>query len=254
MTKEVPTDPPEDENENHLPPVNDDGEKLDGDQEKDDQTRAGLNFGSISVLIPPSKAGNSRSRDELFAELQSYLEFAANRHMDRSLKHKAGASDIVQESFIQIIENFDKFRGTTSAELRGWINKIVANEMNGVRRKFRTAKRDFTQEKQIDPKSSTSPGNVPADGNLTPSSDAMQAERKQKFHETLEMLSDEHAEVIRLRNIERLAFKEIGDKMGRTENAVSKLWYRAILQFEEKLKGQTAFQDDFSNEPKSDEP
>ncbi len=221
----------------------------DGQQDSDVDREAipdqpDLNFGSISMLIPPVKAGDPEARDQLLRELQRYLEATANKHMDPTLKHKTGASDIVQQSFIQIIENFDKFRGHSSAELRGWINTIVANEMNGIRRKFRTAKRDFTQEKQIEAKSSTSPGNMPSDGRMTPSSAAIQAERQKKFHETLGQLSDEHAEVIRLRNIERLPFKEIGQRMGRSENAVSKLWYRAILQFEEKLRAQDVFRDD----------
>ena len=203
-----------------------------------------VSFGSISMLIPPVKAGDPSARDQLLRELQGYLEATARKHLDPTIKHKAGASDIVQQSFIQIIENFEKFRGQTSAELRGWINTIVVNEMNGVRRKFRTAKRDVTQEKPIQSKSSTSPGNVPSDASLTPSSAAIQAERQRKFHETLELLSAEHAEVIRLRNIDRLPFKTIGQRMGRSENAVSKLWYRAILQFEEKLRGQDVFQDE----------
>ena len=212
----------------------------------------GVNFESISMLIPPSKEGDSDARNQLLGELQEYLLRVAKRHMDPTLTHKAGASDIVQLSLIQIIENFDKFRGSSSAELRGWINTIVANEMNGLRRKFRTAKRDFTQEKHIEPRSSTSPGNVPPDAHLTPSSAAMHEERRAKFHETLDQLSEEHAQVIRLRNIERLPFKEIGEIMDRSENAVSKLWYRAILQFEERLRGQSVFIDDFDSPDSGD--
>ena len=64
----------------------------------------------------------------------------------------------------------------------------------------------------------------------------MAKERIDRFHTALRKLSKDHAEVIRLRNIERLTFKEIGEKMGRSEDAVSKLWYRAILNFEEKFK------------------
>lgn len=216
-------------------------------EDPETDSREPVNYASISMLIPPTKQGDAEAREQLLRELQGYLEMIARKHQDPSLTHKAGVSDIVQLSLIQIVENFEKFRGSSSAELRGWINTIVANEMNGVRRKFRTAKRDFTQETTIEPRTSTSPGNVPSDGHLTPSSAAMQAERKAKFHEALDQLSDEHAQVIRLRNIERMAFKEIGDIMGRSENAVSKLWYRAILQFEEKLRGQSVFIDDFDS-------
>lgn len=203
-----------------------------------------VNFGSISILIPATKAGDADSRNQLLRELQGYLEYAANLVWDRSLGNKVGRSDVIQQSFIQIIKNFESFRGNTSAELRAWIKIIVANEMNGIRRKFHTDKRDVKQERPIDDRDSTSPGIVPSDAHLTPSSEAMMKERKDKFYATLQLLSEEHAEVIRLRNIEQLPFSEIGQIMGRSENAASKLWYRAILEFEKRLKGQAFFDED----------
>ena len=64
----------------------------------------------------------------------------------------------------------------------------------------------------------------------------MAAERVKLFHEILKELSPEHAEIIRLRNLEQLPFKVIGERMERSEDAANKLWYRAMVKFEEKLK------------------
>ena len=106
-----------------------------------------VDHGSISLLIPPTRNGDPKAREELMRELKSYLESTAKRHMDYQLQSKTGSSDIVQQSFLQIIEKFEQFRGQNSRELRGWIETIVINEIGRTRRKFHTAKRDAKREK-----------------------------------------------------------------------------------------------------------
>ncbi len=200
-----------------------------------------FDMGSISFLIPASREGEPEAREKLFSELRSYLESVADRNIDQGLKRKAGSSDIVQSSFMRILEKFDQFQGTTSVELKAWIKTIVVNEINGVRRSYKTDKRDKDREVSISPANSTSPGLHPVDRNLTPSSRALKAEQNKKFHEILGQLSRSDAEVIRLRNVEMLSFNEIGKRMNRSEQAASQLWYRAILKFEEKLRASGEF-------------
>lgn len=156
--------------------------------------------------------------------------------MDSNLQQKIGTSDIVQNSLIKLVERFEQFQGDSSIEFRGWLKRIVVNEINSKRRAFATKMRDAGREVGIEPQLTGQFGSQPPDEQPTPSSQAMAKERIDRFHTALGKLSKDHAEVIRLRNIERLTFKEIGEKMGRSEDAVSKLWYRAILNFEEKFK------------------
>ena len=161
--------------------------------------------------------------------------------MDSTLRNKVGCSDIVQNALVKVVEHFEQFKGETSIEFRGWLKRIVVNEIHSTRRVFHAEKRDVARERPIDLTASRVSDQSPADVQLTPSSQALAKERMEKFHEVLEQLSPDHAEVIRLRNIQRLAFKEIAELMNRSEDAVSKLWYRAILNFEEKLKIATEF-------------
>ena len=193
-----------------------------------------VDLNSVSVLIPKSKQGDREARQQLLEQIQSYLETVANQRMDGTLKQKIGTSDIVQLSFLRVIESFGDFRGTTAAEFHGWLKTIVTNEIHNTRRTYRAQKRDMAREKNV-------ADHPYPDANLTPSSEAMQAERVELFHKILSELSDEHAEVIRLRNIQQLPFKEIGEKMNRSEDAVSKLWQRAMLKFEERLSNNGNF-------------
>jgi len=108
--------------------------------------------------------------------------------------------------------------------------------MGKMRRAYRAEKRDVGREKRLDVQTET--GGVPAppfDANLTPSSQAIAAERVENFHEVMKLLPDDYARVIRLRSIEQLSFNDIAEQMNRSHDSVTKLWYRAVLKFEELL-------------------
>ena len=196
-----------------------------------------LDLQSISQLIPRSRDGDSAAQNELLAQMQDYLNMMAKRHMDPSLQRKIGPSDIVQQSLAQVIQHFDDFRGGTAAEFRAWLKVIVVNELAKTRRAWRTQKRDLGREQALErPGFSGGVEGMPADTTRTPSSEAIAAERIENFHAVLGQLSDDYATVIRLRSIQRMSFREIADQMGRSHDSVTKLWYRAVLKFEELLR------------------
>ncbi len=201
-----------------------------------------LDYDSISVLIPRSRDGDAAAQQELLVQMQEYLNLMANQHMDPALQRKVGPSDVVQQTLTQVIQHFDEFRGGTAAEFRGWLKAIVVNEMHRIRRTYRTGKRNIGREQPLDPPVSgvTNPY-APADGHPTPSSEAITAEQIANFHQILEQLPDDYADVIRLRSIERLSFREIAESMDRSHDSVTKLWYRAVLKFEELLKASGGF-------------
>ena len=204
-----------------------------------------VDLGSISLLIPQSKSGVKQAREELFTELKGYLDIVADRNLGIGARQKVGASDIVQSSFIRIIENFEDFRGETSAELKAWIKTIVKNEIHRVNRTYSTEKRDTKREVSISPKKddsfATANSPVPIDDEATPSSGALKNEQRRRVHDILSQMKPEQAEVIRLRNIESLSYREIGKKMDRSEKSASQLWYRAMVNFEKKLRDSEGF-------------
>ena len=193
-------------------------------------------YQSISVLIQPSREGDSDAQANLLAHLQDYVRLMAEQNLEPSLRQKAGYSDIAQEAMTRVIENFDQFNGDTGAEFRGWLKAIVINEINRLRRTYRTAKRDIGREREMESDRPSIGRFIPSDANPTPSSDAIAREQVAKFDEILSELSEDYAMVIRLRGIEKLSFKEVAQRMQKSHDSVTKLWYRAILKLEEKLQ------------------
>ncbi len=69
----------------------------------------------------------------------------------------------------------------------------------------------------------------------SPSTFAVRNENELRLIEAIEKLSPDYRQVIELRNFERLPFGEVGLKMGRSEDAAGKLWFRAIQKLREEL-------------------
>ncbi|MBX7106066.1 MAG: sigma-70 family RNA polymerase sigma factor, partial [Gemmataceae bacterium] len=165
-------------------------------------------------------------------ECRNYLLLIANQEMDPKLKAKAGASDIVQQTFLEAQRDFAGFRGDSEPELRLWLRRLLLNNVANFRRHWvETGKRRADREVAID-----AGGVAPADPGPTPSREMMADERTRAVHAALDRLPEDYAQVLRLRYIEELPFEEIATRMGRTANAVRKLWARAVEKLEEELE------------------
>ena len=192
-----------------------------------------MDLNSVSSLF--HRLDEPKVRENLLEMMQGYLQVVATNNLEDSLKQKVGTSDIVQQSFLRVIEHFGQFKGTTTPQFKAWLKKVVINEIHKARRGFYTHKRDVSKEKSLDATLENHATNLP-DKFQTPSSGAIAAERIEIFHRILATMSPDDATVIRLRSIDGLAFREVADRMNRTEESTAKLWYRAVLKFEEKLK------------------
>lgn len=192
---------------------------------------------TVRLLVEQARDGDTAAKSELASQVQSYLSMMADRKLNPVIRSNVNPSDIVQHTLIRMVDGIDNFRGTTRAEFFGWLNTIVQNESARANRHYRSQKRDVTRERSIaQPDSGSFFFVEPSDGQPTPQTSALSQERIQLLYELLKRLPEDYAEVIRLRNLEQLSFREIGDRMDRSEAAANKLWNRAIAKFEAELE------------------
>ena len=191
---------------------------------------------SISGLLPGAVRGDREAQSELFSQLQSYFLIMARHQLEPELRARINPSDIVQESLAKATKALPDFRGTSEPEIRAWLKQIVGNEVKEQRRKHRLQKRDIGREAK--PDTNDQSRNVGLDimaQSRTPQSRAMVEEELQILRSNLSHLTPDYEQVIRLRSLERKSFSEIGELMDRSPEAVSKLWYRAILALQKKM-------------------
>jgi RNA polymerase sigma-70 factor (ECF subfamily) len=111
------------------------------------------------------------------------------------------------------------------------------NAADFVRHYRGTAKRAAGREIPFrDPADSHSPGAAePAAQQPTPSQEFLLLDTELRVSAALSELPADYQEVIVLRNLERLSFNEVAERMERTRPAVQMLWMRAIRKLEETM-------------------
>jgi len=106
--------------------------------------------GDVSRLIAAARGNQPRAVDDLLALYHNYLNLIARTSLDRGLRAKADPSDMVQETMLNAHANFGQFQGKTEAELIAWLRQILARQVAGLARRFRTGARKTTRELSFD--------------------------------------------------------------------------------------------------------
>ncbi len=143
----------------------------------------------------------------------------------RILRRKEDAEDVLQETFLTVIEKLDKFDGRSS--FFTWIYRIATNAALMRLRK----KKVVFQELNDDPDFQESiESRVFVDWSQDPSINVFDEEVKKKLDEAINKLSDIYRSVFVLRDIEGLSIKETSEILGITEENV-KIRLRRARQF-----------------------
>lgn len=190
-----------------------------------------IDIASMSQLVIAAKEGDVGAHNEICRQVQSRLDQMANHHLDAKLRRKLNPSDIVQATLTRMVQGFDDFRGSSSAEFYGWLNTILKNEVNSTRRNFQRQRRDIRRETEP---ASGIVGNQRANDEM-PDQQLRTQEKMARFREVIDRLSPDQAQVIQLRSIQELPFEEVAQQMDRSINAVSKLWGRALVSLQQEL-------------------
>jgi RNA polymerase sigma-70 factor (ECF subfamily) len=188
--------------------------------------------------LPEARAGSREALGQLLEACRGYLLRIANQGLGADLQAKGGASDLVQETFLEAHRDFARFQGTTEAELLAWLRCLLLNNVANFARSYRaTDKRQVDREVPLEGGDSShicGPGFV-ADM-PTPSMEAMAREKAEAVAQALERLPEDYRRVITLRNQERREFEEIGRLMQRSTDAARRLWSRAIERLQHELE------------------
>ncbi len=189
----------------------------------------------MNVLLSEARNGSAAARSRLMADLKRYLDFVANRQFDPTLQAKMGPSDIVQESMMRAVDNLDQFRGQTVEEFRGWVRQILINEARQMKRDLRAQKRNVDRERRLVDSQSKDIQAVLIDSLPTPGTNAAAEEQAVVIRAALQLLEEEHQQIIRWRNWEGLSFEEIANRLGVSVSTASRKWCQALVAFKEQM-------------------
>jgi RNA polymerase sigma-70 factor, ECF subfamily len=170
---------------------------------------------------------------------RSWLGLLARLQVEPRFRAKFDASDIVQQTLLEAVRDWPKFRGGTEAELAAWLRQILAHVLlREVRRYCGARRRDLGREVSLEEalaESSRRLGAALAAPGSSPSERAGRHELELRLADALARLPADYAEIILLRNVEGLSHEEAAGRMGRGAGAVRMLWVRALARLRQEL-------------------
>ena len=180
----------------------------------------------------------AQGEDDAFARLFERHAPALRRRIRRLLPSNVGrkvsASDILQEARIVAFRRLGEFEVRETGSIRQWLDRIATLKLKeAIKRHVKAAKRDVRRE--------VTRGNRPDTDYLpgrfaSPSQAAIAAETRANIQRALEALPEDYRVVLRLAREEQLKLREVAERMGRSREAVKKLYARALSRFAEALE------------------
>jgi RNA polymerase sigma-70 factor (ECF subfamily) len=114
-----------------------------------------------------------------------------------------------------------------------WLSRIVENRLRDNVDKLHAGKRDIRKEVRLDDQEQTTgSGLVRTAGPIdvtTPSVIMSRKEEMDKLEKAIDALKPEYREVIVLKRLEGLSYKEIGERLGKSADAIGMLLSRAMV-------------------------
>jgi len=192
----------------------------------------------VEHLLASARSGSAEALGEALEACRGYLLSIAQRELDPKLRPKGGASDLVQDTFLKAHLHFDRFDGTAEAELLAWLRELLLNNLRDFRRLYvETIKRQVGREIPLAPgTAATGAQGLEAD-EPSPSGLAMLGEDALQLDKVLQQLPADYRQILELRYREGLPFDEIASRLHRSQNAVRKLWSRAVLRLQAEWDG-----------------
>lgn len=191
-------------------------------------------------LLARARGGDDAAREELFSRCREYVHLLARTQVETWMRAKVDASDLVQQTMLEAHRGFREFQGGTEAEWLAWLRQILTHNAQDFVRRYRlTDKRAVDREVSLNaplPNFSSCFHAEPADRRQeTPSQVLSRHEQEIALANAIARLSPDHQEVILLRNLQRLPFEAVAERMHRSRPAAQMLWMRAIQHLERLL-------------------
>jgi RNA polymerase sigma-70 factor (ECF subfamily) len=190
-------------------------------------------------LLKLARGGDELARGELLELYRPYLRLLARLKTHRLLQAKLDDSDLVQDTCLSAHRDFAHFRGASEHEFTAWLREIMAHTAANLTRDHRRQRRDIRLERRMHDvlnQSSQMLERAIASPDSSPSQRAERRERAVLLANALSDMPADYREVLVLRELEGKSLQEAAGAMGRTPNAVQKLWARALVELRRRMQ------------------
>ncbi len=175
-----------------------------------------------ALLLQRARSGDGGALAWLIASYQERLLTRIRLMMGPDARECVESGDVLQSVFSEAVHAFpENFPGDEQRFLR-WLTKIARNHIvDEVRRRREESLEVLSTELRGEESSVTSHLST--------------EEAVQRLVEAIAELDEDRRQVVELRGLEKWRWKAIADALGRSEEAVRKLYHRTLLELGERL-------------------
>lgn len=184
-------------------------------------------------LIRRLRGGDQTAAAALFDRHLPSMRAKARRRLPAALRAKVGESDVVQDAYVAAFACLGEFRDQGPGSFGRWLRRILDRKIaDEVRRHVGAEKRDVRREQPLPTSADVAP---PAAGFRSLASEVVAAEDDARLRAAIEHLPSDYRAAIRWVHEENLPLIEAGARMGRSADAVRKLYGRALALLADRL-------------------
>lgn len=180
-------------------------------------------------LVRQVQKGDRQALDALFKRYAARVLQIVRCRLGVGLRARLESQDIVQEAFLRALKDFQKFEIRHEGAFLHWISKLVTNVIRDRNDYFHAQKRAMSKDQplsQARADASHATADIPGP-DKTPSQFLVLDEDFQRLLAAMDLLNADSREAVVQRDLEGLSFAEIGELLGRSDDAARMLYARA---------------------------
>ncbi len=183
-------------------------------------------------LVALAQDGGESALNQLCKVYGARVLWIVRLRMGAELRSKLESMDLVQDVLMSALKDLGTFKYKTEGDFLRWLSRIAENRLRNQLQRLHANKRDIRKEVRLNGYRPTVEDSfvaaLDAVDTTTPSAIMSKREELDKLAKAIDVLKPEYRQVIVLTKIEGLSYKEIGDRLGKSSEAVRKLVSRAL--------------------------
>lgn len=186
-------------------------------------------------LVTLAQQGDRTAAEKLFSIYAERVLRIVRLRMGGELRQRMESADLVQEVLLSALQDMDHFENHRDGDLLRWLAKIAERRISDNLRMMHAHKRDARREVRYDESSKMrslyefAPSPKLA-RTTTPSVIAARSEDLDRLERAMTSLKPEYRRVIVLTKIDGLSYKDAGEELRRSPDAVRMLLSRAMSE------------------------
>jgi RNA polymerase sigma-70 factor (ECF subfamily) len=181
-----------------------------------------VSLGISPELLDQARSGSPEALNHLYERCAGRLLAFIRLRLGRDLRSRLESRDILHATLLKSLSHVSELKAAETRSVMAWLARIAEHEIQDCADFHHRQRRDAAREMPIEDDAP-----LPA---LTRSalSRVILGEQAEQLEAALDVLSPDHREVILLRKFEELSFAEIGQRLGKSEDACRMLLARAM--------------------------